>query len=102
MNAMEAIGGVLLPVTPDELRQTVREAVGDALRDITPQSKGKDPKQPEDALLSVVETADLLHVSRVTLREMEKRGELEPVRICRRVLYRRSDIDAALVGGGAG
>ena len=101
MNGLNAIGGLLLPVTPDELRQTVREAVGDALRDFTPQSKGKDSKQPEDPLLSVMETADLLHVSRVTLREMEKRGELKPVRIGRRVLYRRSDIDAALAGGGA-
>ncbi len=99
MHNLKSLGGYLLPITPDELRKTVQEAVGDAFRELVPQSTEESEKTPENALLSVAETATLLHVSRVTLREMEKRGELKPVRIGRRVLYRRSDIDAALVRG---
>lgn len=100
MHNLESLGGYLLPITPDELRKTVREAVGDAFRDFVPQSTGEQEKTPKNALLSVAETSELLHVSRVTLREMEKRGELKPVRIGRRVLYRCSDIEAALKQGG--
>ncbi len=94
------LGGYLLPITPDQLRTTVREAVGEALGDRLPREEPESGTNDGGILLSVKETAELLHVSRVTLREMEKRGELLPVRIGRRVLYRRSDIDAALSRGG--
>lgn len=100
MNQLNDFGGYLLPITPDQLRTTVREAVGEALGDRLTSKEPETVATGGGELLSVKETADLLRVSRVTLRQMEKRGDLLPVRIGRRVLYRRSDIDAALSRGG--
>ncbi|MCB9214455.1 MAG: helix-turn-helix domain-containing protein [Candidatus Kapaibacterium sp.] len=89
-------GALLLTVTPDELQATIHEAVSAAFRE---HLSTDTPQSTADDLLTAQETARLLHITRLTLREMEKRQELLPVRIGRRVLYRRSDIDNALRQG---
>jgi|GEM_PF-6652583 len=94
-----ATGTFLVALSPDDLTTVVRNAVTDALASHTAAQPGTPTLPPStvDAdLLSVAETARLLRVSRQTLREMERRGELLPCRLGRRVLYRRSDINAAL------
>lgn len=44
-------------------------------------------------LYSVKETCQILGVCRHTLRKLEEQGKLVPIRVGRRVLYRRSDIE---------
>lgn len=84
----------LLAIDPDELDRRLTDAVARALAAYTPPRLPDPGTGPE--YLSRNETAALLHLSLVTLRELERRGELVPVRISRRVLYRRSDVTAAL------
>lgn len=49
-----------------------------------------------DGLLSEPHTCDALHVSRGTLRRMEKKGQLLPIRIGKLVRWRISDVRAFL------
>jgi excisionase family DNA binding protein len=45
-----------------------------------------------DGLLSEADTCDALRVSRGTLRRMEKKGQLLPIRIGKSVRWRISDV----------
>lgn len=77
---------VSMPVS--ELKQMIAEAVDKAL------DTKFEPlrKQFEDRLISADETAEKLGVTRMTLYNLEKRGELMPVRVGSKVQYRESDI----------
>ncbi len=79
----------------DIIDTSVRKSVADALTNLPAPSA-----EERDDLLSRKETGRLLRVSPVTLNVWEKRGVLTPVRIGRRVLYRRSDVDKALQSAG--
>lgn len=97
-----APGALLLSITPDEFRRAVREELNAVLAERFPE-EGKNhaddvPVSTAD-LLTVNETAKLLHVSRVTLFKWEHRKTLIPCRIGRRVLYRKADVEAALKRG---
>ena len=91
---------LLLPLTADDLRHLVSDAVGEALD----RRKADEPPLQQPALpspddyLSRDEVRRMLRLSYPTLRNLELRGELVPVRIARRVLYRRADVEAALNG----
>lgn len=100
----------LVQISPEELSDIVRRNLVAVLDErILPDLEGHiahavqghiasmDPKR--DDYLTRNETAELLHVTLATLYEMEKRGELLPLRIGRRVLYRRGDIETALKKG---
>ncbi len=91
---MQSIG--FLSITADDLRGIVATAVEDALT--RQQPTPSVPAPAEDRLLTRKETARKLHLSFVTLRELEKRGKLIPVRATRRVLYRESEIERYLNG----
>ncbi len=91
---MQNIG--FLSITADDLRVIVSTAVTDALTRQQPTPPA--PVPAEERLLTRKETARKLHLSLVTLRELEKRGELVPVRATRRVLYRESEIERYLNG----
>lgn len=71
-----------------ELRQMIKEAVDTSL-DVRFEPLRK---QFEDRLMTANETAEKLGVTRMTLHNLEKRGELMPVRIGCKVQYRESDI----------
>jgi ribosomal protein L24 len=86
----------LLSVTPEELRSLIVEAVSSVMENHqTPPS----PREENEAYLTREQTAAALHVSKLTLRNHEKRGILKPHRIGRRVLYSRTEIDAVLAAG---
>jgi excisionase family DNA binding protein len=53
-------------------------------------------------LLTVNEAADLLHLSVRYVRILMARGEIPVVRLGRRTLIRRTDLDALVAGGGLG
>lgn len=77
---------VSMPVT--ELKQMINDAVNSAL------DLKFEPlrRQFEDRLIDVKETGKKLGVTRQTLVNLEKRGELVPIRVGSSVRYRESDI----------
>lgn len=44
-------------------------------------------------LLTLLEVADALRLSKHTIRAFVRKGKLCPVKVCRRLLFRRSDIE---------
>lgn len=95
---IDGTGIVLLPVSPDELASLIRTNVRAELEARFPDDPpgGNSERESTDDLLTVEETRALLDVARVTLNDWEKKGILSPVRLGRRVYYRRGDIYAAL------
>jgi len=90
---MEQIG--FISITANDLRGLIAGAVAEVLK--THQGAGQPaPQEPPDELLSRKETAKLLRVSLLTLRNWETRGVLRPRRLSRRVLYLKSEVLAAL------
>lgn len=81
---------VSMPIT--ELKQMITDAVDKAL------DTKFEPlrKQFEDRLITTNEAAEKLGVTRMTLHNLEKRGELIPVRVGGKVQYRESDITVYL------
>jgi excisionase family DNA binding protein len=49
-------------------------------------------------LLTLLEVADLLRVSKHTVRAWVRKGRLRPVRLCRRLLFSADEIDRLLAG----
>jgi excisionase family DNA binding protein len=49
--------------------------------------------RPAATLLTIADASELLRVSRSTIYELIKRGELVPIRISERIRFRREDID---------
>ena len=49
-------------------------------------------------LLTLVEVADLLRISKHTVRAMVRKDRLRPVRICRRLLFNPTDIERLVSG----
>ena len=49
-----------------------------------------------ERLLTLLEVADLLRVSPQTVRAWVRRNRLHPVRLCRRLLFDRREIDRLL------
>ncbi len=86
----------LLSISADELRTMITGAVTEALES---RQAPEAPHDDQDTYLTREETAKELHVSKLTLRNYEKRGILKPQRIGRRVLYSRNEISAALAAG---
>ncbi len=100
----QTAGTILVQLSPDELanviRSNVRAVISESFPETTKKGKSTTPlPQPTDPLYTMAEVCDMLDATRKTLREWEKRGLIQPVRIARRVYYRRSDIDRALKGG---
>lgn len=92
---------VLLSITADDLRHIVSSAVSEALAE-RPAASAPTPQKQPDEYLSRVEVCSMLRLTNATLRNLEIRGELMPVRIARRVLYRQRDVEGALKGREAG
>ena len=91
-------GIVLLPLSPEELANIVRANVRAELESLFPADTPAKTSEKERAevLLTVEQTTEMLDVSRVTLNDWEKKKILLPVRLGRRVYYKRGDIYKAL------
>jgi excisionase family DNA binding protein len=49
-------------------------------------------------LLTLLEVADLLRVSKHTVRMWVRKGRIRPVRLCRRLLFSPDEIERLLAG----
>lgn len=84
----------LIALSPDELQAMLDKSIAAAMK-----QRPSTPAVEEDEWLTREETAILLKVSLPTLRELEKRKELIPSRIGKRVLYSRKTVEARLRQG---
>lgn len=81
----------IIGLTKDELIQLIKEGV--KLEINRQRAMGQTPfNVSNEKYLSRSETADMLHVTEVTLNNWEKQNILVPKRIGRRVLYKESDV----------
>jgi len=77
-------------ITLEQLREVMADTFKEQLANFTPLHK------PEEEYLTANQVAKELHVSKVTLREWDKRNILKPARLGSRVRYLRSQINQAL------
>lgn len=98
MNINEIISsGVEMNVTfkAADLREFAEHLVKQTVKELTGSVSKADPNY-----LTVDETAELLHVHRVTLWKWNKTGYLKHVELGSKRLYRKSDVDELLKSGG--
>lgn len=88
-----------LLVDPDDLRALVLGDIPAQLSRIEALLNEHAKAAPATSATDVMtrtEVADSLRLSFISLRSLEERGELVPVRIGRRVLYQRRDVESLL------
>lgn len=78
-----------------DLREFAEHLVKQTVKELTGSVSKADPNY-----LTVDETAELLHVHRVTLWKWNKIGYLKHVELGSKRLYRKSDVDELLKSGG--
>ena len=89
---MNANSIFMIQMSVVELEQMLRKAVDDAL-DVKLEPLRR---QFEDRIIGVQEVCKTLGVTRMTLYNLEKRGELFPIRIGSKVKYKESAVMAYL------
>lgn len=83
----------LISITPEQLQNAILQGVKSQIEDL---KKTFQPKEPE-IYLTRKEVSELLKVDYSTLHNWKHKGKLCPLAIGGRVLYKRTDIDNALV-----
>lgn len=87
---------VAIQLLVEALESVIRKSVSEGLSHLPPAT----PTEKSDEWLTRDEVTQLLHISLPTLRELEKRKELIPARVGRRVLYSRKAVEQKLRSGG--
>lgn len=85
-------GNVMISVSASDLRAFAEGIVDNAINKVM----AINDKSDDEKFLTTSETADMLRVSKLTLLNYEKRGNLIPVRTGGRKLYKMSEIKKAL------
>jgi excisionase family DNA binding protein len=88
-------------MTESDLRTMLLSTLRESLPALLAAATAASPTEPgpltdSDVYLTRAEAAQFLRIGVVTLRNLERRGEITPDRIGRRVLYRKSDLVAAV------
>lgn len=79
--------------SPEQLQNAITENVRGQLEEL---KKSFRPKKPEE-YLSRTQTAELLGITLGTLHLWTKKGILQSYGISRRVYYKRSEVESALI-----
>ena len=90
---MEQNPHVQLVVNASDLRELFAEWQAEAQRQIDHAKAKQQASSTSDELLTSKDVLAMLHVSRSLLWKLQKKQKLKPVRIGRRVFYRKSDIE---------
>jgi|LakMenE01Jun11ns_1017448.scaffolds.fasta_scaffold9913605_1 excisionase family DNA binding protein len=85
----------LLPISIEELEDTIRKVITDSLRE----NQFSNSSVYETDYLTRIETAKLLRVTLPTLSEWTKRGILNSYRMGSRIRYKRSEVNASFDSG---
>lgn len=84
---------MIYQIEADDLKRIITEAVADAMKSYTANTTSAPAVGGSD-LMGVSEVCSLLHVSKQTLFNWDKLRYLTKVKVGRRVLYHRSDVEA--------
>ena len=82
-----------IQVTPEQLKTSIIQGVKVQLEDL---KKSFQPKEPT-SYLTVIEVAKLIQVDKSTVYNLTKKGTLIKYQIGGRVLYKRHEVEAAIV-----
>ena len=85
----------LLPISIEELEDTIRKVITDSLRE----NQMAVPSKSDDDYLTRMETAKLLRVTLPTLADWTKRGILKSYRMGTRIRYKRSEVNESFDSG---
>ena len=84
-------------MTADQLSEMIRESLRDELRQLHPEPSAETPNcRPSPHFRPRRETARRLRISLVTLNDWVNRGRIRAHKIGGRVLFRDSEVEAAL------
>jgi len=85
---------VLYQLEADDLKRIVTEAVADAMKSYTSITGIQAQAVNDNDLMTVDEVCNLLHVTPATLNNWHKLKYLSKLKVGRRVLFRRRDVEA--------
>lgn len=85
----------LIQVTPDQLSELIRDNVRKELKLFV--KDFKELQQDPDQLLTTQQTAQLLQVSKRTIKNLTDKGLLQSHGVGRRNYYKKSEVEQALV-----
>jgi excisionase family DNA binding protein len=85
----------LLPISIEELEDTIRKVISDSLRE----NQFSNSSVYDADYLTRIETAKLLRVTLPTLSDWTKRGILNSYRMGSRIRYKRSEVKASFDSG---
>lgn len=83
---------MIYQIEASDLEQLIIHAVVDAMERYT--TTPDDSKSREQDLMTVPEVCEYLHITAATLHNWHRVGYLNKVKIGRRVLYHRKDVEA--------
>lgn len=83
----------VIVTSSDDLRTIVENAVTTALGAFTPPTPPTPQATTSPDLLTRGEVLKMLRITAPTLRGMTRKGRLRPVRIGKKLLFRRTDIE---------
>lgn len=92
---METKSICLLPISIEELENTIRKIINDSLQENLMIS----PSKTDGDFLTRKETAQILRVTLPTLYDWTKRGYLQSYRMGSRIRYKRSEVNEAFNSG---
>ncbi|MGI4739796.1 MAG: helix-turn-helix domain-containing protein [Janthinobacterium lividum] len=98
MKTLETTVGFLTTLSPQDFKALISDSVAAGIAAATASNRATDKAKAEgEGYMSRKEAAEFLHISLQTLNEKMRAGELTGFRLGGRVLYKRSDLEAALV-----
>lgn len=80
----------------ESLLEMIREIVEECLQSHRDALQPVSKSPPDIQMVTRKKALTMLSITSPTLREMEKRGELRPTRIGRKVVFRRDEIEKFL------
>lgn len=80
-------------ITPEELKQIIKEVIQEELLEVRKQLEEKD----SEVLLTRQETCEFLKISITTLWQWSKKGKIESYGIGNRIYYKKEDLLKSLV-----
>jgi excisionase family DNA binding protein len=92
---METKSICILPISLEELENTIRKVIADSFRE----NQMSVPSKSDNDYLTRMETAKLLRVTLPTLSDWTKRGILNSYRMGTRIRYKRSEVNESFDSG---
>jgi hypothetical protein len=83
-----------ISITPEQLQKSIIEGVKNQLEEL---KKFYQPKEPEEYITRQYVADEMLHCDLSTIHNLSKKGILQKYQCGGRVLYKRSEVEYAIV-----